>query len=128
MFELISPEAIGLIIGVVSVGYNWVQKHDMSMLEKNFKEVIAYFDPDDTGQATVPETVKTVPDIPGRAWQMSDQVKNYLLHDHSLSEREIILEQINEAEREKLAKYRINYAGGYYTIQYGQIAGVSKWS
>jgi hypothetical protein len=66
MFELISPEAIGLIIGVVSVGYNWVQKHDMSMLEKNFKEVIAYFDPDDTGQATVPETVKTVPDIPGR--------------------------------------------------------------
>lgn len=75
-------------------------------------------------QALTPGTMQSVDPViiqtlPVRSWIMSDSTKQWLTFDATPENRTLILSQIAAAEGNHLTSYQINFAGGYYLIEYG---------
>ena len=63
---------------------------------------------------------------PTRNYKMSDAVKEFILHGHSVEDLSAIIEQITAAEARMDAtgqyfEYTIKYSHGWYVIAWGQI-------
>jgi len=58
-----------------------------------------------------------------RPYKMTDSVKAWLTFDATADNKALILAQIQAAEDAGQTHYTINYTGGYYTIDYGNLIG-----
>jgi hypothetical protein len=84
------------------------------------KEVVAFFDPKDTGVTTPPAS------IPSRSWKMDDATKQWLCTGHSADDQASLLKQVAGAEAQQKTSYFISVPSGYYEIGYGLIKGSGK--
>ena len=84
------------------------------------QEVVAFFDPKDTGVTTPPASV------PSRSWKMDDATKQWLCAGHSAQEQASLLQQVAGAEAQEKTSYFISVPSGYYEIEYGLIKGSGK--
>ncbi|MCK9593439.1 MAG: hypothetical protein M0Q91_15645 [Methanoregula sp.] len=107
-------------VGLIVLGYAYLQNRKATKAATTTQEVISYFNPGD-------EKVVSAPDIiPGRSYKMNDQTKRWLTFDHNPEEQEMLLRQVAEAEAEKLATYTITVPSCWYDIEYGLIKGSGK--
>lgn len=84
------------------------------------KEVVAFFDPKDSGVTTPPASV------PSRSWKMDDATKQWLCAGHSPDEQASLLQQVAGAEAQQKTSYFISVPSGYYEIEFGLIKGSGK--
>jgi hypothetical protein len=84
------------------------------------QEVVAFFDPKDTGVTRPPASV------PSRSWKMDDATKQWLVTGHSEKEQASLLQQVAGAEAQEKTSYFISVPSGYYEIEYGLIKGSGK--
>jgi hypothetical protein len=84
------------------------------------QEVVAFFDPKDTGVTTPPGSVRS------RSWKMDDVTKQWLCAGHSANEQASLLQQVAGAEALQKTSYFISVPSGYYEIEYGLIKGSGK--
>jgi hypothetical protein len=101
--------AIALLMAVVAF---W--KH------RQKKEVVAFFDPRDSGVTTPPASV------PSRSWKMDDATKQWLCAGHTPDEQASLLRQVAGAEAQQKTSYFISVPSGYYEIEFGLIKGSGK--
>ncbi|NYT17738.1 MAG: hypothetical protein GKC06_07015 [Methanomicrobiales archaeon] len=84
------------------------------------QEVVAFFDPRDSGVTTPPASV------PSRSWTMDDATKQWLCAGHSPDEQASLLQQVADAEAQQKTSYIVSVPSGYYEIEYGLIRGSGK--
>ena len=63
--------------------------------------------------------------LPERSWKMSDATKKWCTFDASQENKDLILKRIDAAETQHLTHYQIDFAGGYYIIDFGLLMGGS---
>jgi hypothetical protein len=83
------------------------------------KEVINFYsDPVQIPEAqTISQAVLS--QLPTHSYKMGEATKRWLTFDATIENKASILKQIEQAENQGLTKYRINFAGGFYDIEYG---------
>jgi hypothetical protein len=124
-------QVIELIIAAAMAVFAYVKNHQKNLAvvrtaqaeaqavraDAQTTEVIRYFDPTD-------DTVTTAPSVlPSRTYKMTNETKRWITFDHTPEEKEYLLRQIAEAEAEGKDTYTLDYAGGYYEIEYGLLKG-----
>jgi len=57
--------------------------------------------------------------VPARSWRMSESTLHWITFDATPENKVLIFKQVKDAEEQGLTRYRINYTGGYYDIEYG---------
>jgi hypothetical protein len=57
--------------------------------------------------------------LPARSWKMSPATLQWITFDATPENKATIIAQVQAAEANHLTDYRIDFAGGYYLIQYG---------
>jgi len=108
-FTQIIEMAIALVMAVIAF---WQHRQK--------QEVVAFFDPKDTGVTTPPAPV------PSRSWQMDDATRQWLCTGYSADEQASLLQQVAEAEAQQKTSYVISVPSGSYEIEYGLIRGSGK--
>jgi len=89
----------------------------IAYLEKMKKdEIVAYMDPTDTEVLAAPEGVPAV------TYVMNPATKSKILAGLSGPDLQNVLNQIETAEKERLATYTITYSDGSFDIEYGYVA------
>jgi DUF438 domain-containing protein len=84
------------------------------------QEVVAFFDPKDTGVTAPPASV------PSRSWTMDDATRQWLCTGHLPEEQVSLLQQVADAEAQQKTSYVISVPSGSYEIEYGLIKGSGK--
>ena len=69
-----------------------------------------------TAESTSGTVVST---LPARSWKMSPATLQWITFDATPENKATIIAQVQAAEANHLIDYRIDFAGGYYLIQYG---------
>jgi len=109
-------QLITLLIAIASALYAWWQRRQAAAATAEKEQAIAFFDP------ASPETIPPA-SVPMRSYVMSDSVKQFILQGHPAATRAAIEEQIIDAEEAGKIRYTITYPGGYYVVEWGQVAG-----
>jgi hypothetical protein len=76
-----------------------------------------------TSQSIESATPAIVATLPERSWKMSESTLRYCTFDATPENRELIIEQIKDAEASQLTHYQVHFNGGYYIIDYGLLMG-----
>ncbi|MDD5348505.1 MAG: hypothetical protein PHT59_07820 [Candidatus Omnitrophica bacterium] len=105
-----TTQVIAAIIAIVGAFYAWYQTQQKAV-------VVAAL----TSGTTESQTPAIVAKIPSRTWKMSDETKYNLVRLMSKAEQDSVLKQIADAEAAYQTRYRINFDGGFVTIEYGLI-------
>lgn len=111
-----TEQIITLLIAIVSALYAWWQKRQAAAATAEQEQTVAFFDP--SSPVTTPPA-----SVPMRTYVMSDSVKQFVLQGHDAATRASIEEQIIDAEEAGKIRYTVTYPGGYYVVEWGQIAG-----
>lgn len=91
-----------------------------STAEQKTEQTVKFYD-------STTDEVPVAPDwIPGRTYKMNDDTKKFILSGESETDRASILQQIADAEAQKLATYQITTSVGYYLIEYGLIRASAR--
>jgi hypothetical protein len=106
---------IALILALVA----WWQHRTATTATAAAATTIAAFTPG-TVQSKDPVVVAS---LPARTWTMDAATLDWLIFDATPENKALIIQQINDAENQKLTSYQIRYAGGFYQIEYGLLKG-----
>jgi hypothetical protein len=118
--EMILQNSIDALIAFVLAMVALWQYYKSGIATKQTNSVISALTPGDDSVTTAPEI------LPGRSWKMSDETKRWLTFDHPVEERESLIAQVTEAEKNRLLDYEISFPGGYYKISSGLLAGSGR--
>ena len=101
---------VSVLIAVITALIAWWENYKK-------KEVISFY----SDPVMVPDAVnkKLVAELPPRSFLMSSSTLHWLTFDATPENKKLIVDQVKEAEMQGLTKYRINFIGGYYDIEWG---------
>jgi len=92
----------------------------IAILKNREKNMVTAAFTSGTIESGTPSVIAT---LPVRSWQMSESTLRWLTFDATPENKEMIIEQVKDAEMNHETHYQIHFKGGYYIIDYGLLMG-----